>query len=89
MKGQKTGGRVQGSQNHLTKTAREVFKATLEGEVKYIRQAFAKVRVVDPAKYLELFSKYAQYFTPKQLDVANTIKIGKELEDEQYASNTE
>lgn len=69
MKGEKTGGRIKGAQNKLTKTAREVFKATLENESAFVAKAFEKVRKTNPEKYLELFSRYAQYFMPKQLDI--------------------
>lgn len=69
MKGQKTGGRQKGAPNQLVKSAREVFKTTLEGQVEHIQDAFEKVRKTNPEKYLELFAKYAQYFMPKQVDI--------------------
>ena len=62
-------GRPKGIPNEITKTAREMFKATLEEQVPHIQEAFNAVRNEDPAKFLELFAKYAQYFVPKQLDV--------------------
>jgi hypothetical protein len=65
----KAGGRQKGVENKITKEAREIFVQTLEGEVPYIKDAFASVRDSDPAKYLELFAKYAQYFVPKKLQV--------------------
>lgn len=74
-------GRGKGNSNKVTKEARELFVMTLEKQVPNIEQAFndvlfgvksvsgAVVKFPDPAKYLELYAKYAQYFVPKQLDV--------------------
>lgn len=71
----KVGGRAKGTPNALVKTAREIFKDTLEAQVPNIQAAFEQVRQDDPAKYLELFAKYAQYFVPKQLDIDIHSKI--------------
>jgi len=62
-------GKPKGAVNKLTQSAREVFKATLENESAHVADAFKKVRETNPEKYLELFSRYAQYFMPKQLDI--------------------
>ncbi len=84
MKGEKTGGREKGSENKLTKAARELFIETLEGEVPNIKQALADVlngtkdengkvlKAPNPEKYLELYSRYAQYFVPKKVEQKNT-----------------
>jgi hypothetical protein len=69
MKGKKTGGREKATPNKLTQTARELFVSTLEGQVPNIMGAFEHVRNEDPAKFLELYAKYAQYFVPKQMDI--------------------
>ena len=72
---QKEGGRVKGTGNKLTESARELFVATLEGQVGNIESAFqdvlngTEVTKPDPAKYLELFAKFAQYFVPKKIDL--------------------
>ena len=66
--GRKHGGRVKGTPNKLDKKAREVFVETLEGQVPNIEKAFSEVLKQSPAKYLELFSKYAQYFVPKKTE---------------------
>lgn len=85
---EKTGGREKGVENKTTQEARELFTKALEGQVHYIEESFALVREKDPAKYLELFAKYAQYFVPKQLDVnlgGKIIKVippGKKQESE-------
>lgn len=68
-KGNKEGnGRPKGAENKLTKEAREIFIETLEGQVPNIEDAFDKVLKDSPAKYLELFAKYAQYFVPKKTE---------------------
>lgn len=74
-KGNKFAGSRKNIPNKLTQAAREVFVQTLEGQVKYIEQAFAHVLQEDPAKYLELFAKYAQYFVPKKLDIQMDGKV--------------
>jgi hypothetical protein len=61
-------GRPKGAQDKLTKEAREIFIETLEGQVPNIEDAFDKVLKDSPAKYLELFAKYAQYFVPKKTE---------------------
>lgn len=66
--GKKHGGRTKGTPNKLDKKAREVFVETLEGQVPNIEKAFAEVLKSSPAKYLELFAKYAQYFVPKKTE---------------------
>jgi len=64
----KGAGRPKGAGNKLTKEAREIFIETLEGQVPNIEDAFDKVLKDSPAKYLELFAKYAQYFVPKKTE---------------------
>lgn len=61
-------GRPKGSENKLTKEARELFIETLEGQVPNIEDAFKKVYKDNPAKFLELFAKYAQYFVPRKTE---------------------
>lgn len=68
-KGNKHGeGRPKGSENKITKEARELFIETLEGQVPNIEDAFKKVYKDNPAKFLELFAKYAQYFVPRKAE---------------------
>jgi len=69
------GGREKGQENNLTKTARQLFVQTLEKQVPSIEKAFEDVKKKDPAKYLELFAKYAQYFVPKKIDQETTLKV--------------
>lgn len=71
-------GRPKGSGNKITQDARELFLETLEGLSPNVNKAFLAVlngSVIDgkkttpnPAKFLELFSKYAQYFVPKKTE---------------------
>lgn len=74
----KKGGKQKGHVQPEIKKARELFVQTLEKQVPDIEEAFAKVKAKDPAKYLELFAKYAQYFVPKQVEATitdNSIKV--------------
>lgn len=64
----KATGRPKGASNKLTAEAREVFIKTLESQVPNIEEAFAKVLAESPARYLDLFAKYAQYFVPKKTE---------------------
>lgn len=61
-------GKPKGADNKLTKEARELFIETLEGQVPNIEDAFKKVYNDNPAKFLELFAKYAQYFVPRKTE---------------------
>lgn len=82
-----TSGRQKQVPNKVTQTAREIFIATLEAQSDRIGKAFDDVLMgkkdendnyitkPDPAKYLELFAKYAQYFVPKKLDVNMEGKV--------------
>lgn len=59
-------GKPKGATNKITQDARELFLKTLEAQVPNIMQAFQEVRDKNPAQYLDLFAKYAQYFVPKK-----------------------
>lgn len=59
-------GKPKGATNKITQDARELFLKTLEAQVPNIMEAFQEVRDKNPAQYLDLFSKYAQYFVPKK-----------------------
>jgi hypothetical protein len=76
-------GKPVGATNKVTQEARELFLQTLEAQVPNIMEAFNEVREKNPAQYLDLFAKYAQYFVPKKtsleggdkpLDVDFTLK---------------
>lgn len=59
-------GKPKGAVNKVTQEARELFLKTLESQVPNIMEAFNEVREKNPATYLDLFAKYAQYFVPKK-----------------------
>ena len=61
-------GRPKGSKDKKTAEARELFLNTLEGQVENIEDAFQKVLEKSPEKYLDLLSKYMQYFIPKKTE---------------------
>jgi len=68
-------GREKGTDNKITKAAREVFLDTLEGQAEHIAIAFDKVRQESPKAYLELFAKYAQYFVPKKTESNDKLDL--------------
>jgi len=72
-------GRKEGSENKVTKAARDIFLETLEGQAPHIAEAFEEVRRDNPRAYLDLFAKYAQYFVPKKTE--NTDKIDLTVKD--------
>jgi hypothetical protein len=86
-KGHKLSGSRKDKPNEVTKSARELFVKTLEGQVPNIQDAFEKVRKENPSMYLNLLSKYAQYFVPKMVDITsggdkmNFVPISKFADD--------
>jgi hypothetical protein len=71
-KGQKKiegSGKTKGSENKVTKEAREVFKSIMEGEVDNVKEALDEIRAKSPFNYILCFSKLAPYFMPKQIDI--------------------
>jgi len=59
-------GKPKGATNKVTEEARELFLQTLEAQVPDIMDAFKQVKEKNPALFLDLFQKYAQYFVPKK-----------------------
>jgi hypothetical protein len=62
-------GKPKGAQNKTTKAARELFVSIMEGQQGYIEESLEKVRKKDPAKYLEVLSKFYPYFIPKKVEL--------------------
>jgi hypothetical protein len=69
----KTGGKQKGYTSEPVKKAQELFVSLLEGEVDHLQAAFDFVRKDDPAKYLEIYSKFAQYFIPKKTELSGSV----------------
>lgn len=70
-------GKPKGAENKTTKQARELFISIMEGEQMHIKASLDYIRDKDPAKYLEILSKFYPYFIPKKLEVdtPDSIKI--------------
>ena len=68
-------GRVKGTENKLTKEAREIFVDTLGKHSGNIDAAFEEVFKEDKTKFLELFSKYAQYFSAKKTESNDKTEV--------------
>lgn len=62
-------GKPKGAVNKVTQTSRELFQSLMEGEQDHIKDCLEKVRKKDPAKYLEVLSKFYPYFIPKKVEV--------------------
>lgn len=62
-------GKPKGAVNKTTQTSREIFTQLMEGEQERIKEALDKVWAKDPAKYLEVLSKFYPYFIPKKVEV--------------------
>ena len=62
-------GKPKGAVNKTTQAARELFLSIMEGEQGHIKGCLEKVRKKDPAKYLEVLSKFYPYFIPKKVEV--------------------
>jgi len=79
MNREKTGGRSKGTPNKIDKEAREIFLDTLGKHSGNIDEAFEAVFREDKVKFLEIFAKYAQYFSAKKTE--NTDKVDINLSD--------
>lgn len=62
-------GKPKGAVNKTTQAAREIFLAIMEGQQEHIEDCLEKVRKKNPAKYLEVLSKFYPYFIPKKIEV--------------------
>jgi hypothetical protein len=70
----KTGGRQKGSINRTTAEAKEMLEKILFGQVDGIAEALEQIRKKDPAKYLDVCSKFYTYIMPKKTDVTSDNK---------------
>jgi hypothetical protein len=62
-------GKPKGAENKTNKAARELFISIMEGQQQHIKVSLDKVREKDPAKYLEVLSKFYPYFIPKKIEL--------------------
>lgn len=68
-------GKPKGAENKTTKAAKELFVSIMEGQVDHIEAALDKIREKEPAKYLEVLSKFYPYFMPKKIEVDSPTDI--------------
>lgn len=68
-------GKPKGAVNKTTQAARVLFLSIMEGEQENIKECLDKVRAKDPAKYLEVLSKFYPYFIPKKLEVDTPTEL--------------
>lgn len=68
-------GKPKGAENKTTKAAKELFVSIMEGEVDHIKESLDKIRIKDPALYLQTLSKFYPYFMPKKLEVDTPTDI--------------
>lgn len=66
-------GKPKGAINKVDMEAKQLFAMILEKQVIQLEKAFAEVYKNDPARYLEIFAKYAQYFIAKKKENEITI----------------
>jgi hypothetical protein len=58
-------GRPKGVPNAITKTAREIFSAFIEGNALKLQELFDRVAKKSPAKALSIYAKLAEFVIPK------------------------
>ena len=91
--GQGNQGKLKGTQNKLTQAARELFLQTIENQMPNLQEAFEAVRQENPAEYLKIVEKYAQYFIAKKVDITskdNQLNASlTQITDEQLAQSIE
>lgn len=62
-------GKQKGAEHKTTKAAKELFVSIMEGQQGHIEESLNKVREKDPARYLDLLSKFYPYFIPKKVEL--------------------
>lgn len=70
-----TKGRPKGSNNKVTKEARELFVRIMDGEVRHIEDALDALRSESSEKYLKALCGLFPYFMPKQQELSVTTDI--------------
>jgi hypothetical protein len=69
------GGKPKGAKNKVTVASKELFLQIMDGEVGHIKASLDKIRVKDPALYLQTLSKFYPYFMPKKLEIDTPSEI--------------
>lgn len=64
-------GRPKDVPNKINGAARALFLKTIEEQMEHIAPAFEAVRTDNPAEYLKILEKYAQYFIAKKVDITS------------------
>ena len=72
---EKTGGRQKGSTNKLSNEAKDIFVQTLGKHSGNIDEAFQELFRQDKTKFLEIFAKYAQFFTAKKTEATDRLDV--------------
>jgi hypothetical protein len=68
-------GKPKGAENKITRAAKELFLSIMEGQVDHVKASLDKIRKKDPARYLEILSRFFPYFMPKKLEVDTPKEI--------------
>jgi hypothetical protein len=66
-------GRPKGAQDKVTREARQMFMAVMEGELDHIKGELIKLRAESPRDYLKALAAFLPYFLPKQTETEVTI----------------
>lgn len=80
----KTGGRVAGTPNKVTKAAKEVLSGFIEGEAENFKSAMKDIYENDKPLYAALYIKMLPYVLPKlnSVDVTSSNKTRLSIEDQ-------
>jgi hypothetical protein len=66
-------GREKGSENKVTKEAKEIFLDTLGKHSGNIDKAFQEIFETDRQAFLDTFAKYVQYYIPKKTENSHDL----------------
>ena len=71
MKGKKTGGKVKGSVNVVTTTAKELVLNAIDGQSLYFNDTMDRIRVMNPTEWAKIMVKLYDFVIPKKLDITS------------------
>jgi hypothetical protein len=77
-------GRVKGVPNAVTKSAREIFQAFVEGNASKVQELWDRVARKNPAKALQIYAKLAEFVLPKlqRTELSGQVNHALEYSDE-------